>query len=492
MRQVVVLHGWSDTSESFEPLIGFLKRNGFEVVPLFLGDYVSLRDEVRIDDVARRMHEVFAEKMAKPPGARDHLGASFDLIVHSTGGLLARLWIAEYFRKAKCPVRNLVMLAPANFGSVLAHKGRSMLGRIFKGAKTGFEVGKEMLHGLELGSTLQWELAQRDLLVMDGVRDSSVLYGPDKLRPFVIVGTHPYPHLTHKLINENGSDGTVRVAAANLNTRGITVDFTTSLDEPEVRSWKQRGGRRLEYPLAVLPDRDHDNITDPAAQGHSESADCDACLGRLILDALGTNTAAQYASRVDEWNAVSMDTRGYAGTSNDAEAHRKTLFGRRPPPPDYFHEHYQLVIRAEDQFGDPIPDFFVEFFPKPTLLHRFSEFGRAASYLHDQVIADVHRNDRERAHCVFYMDRYGLMRDGGFYSMIPRNRPAGLSMTVTADDPGPNVSYFGAHGIPSRRGVVDLHGRLRADRWLKRHTTHFVRVIIPRVGGKDLFRLRRG
>jgi hypothetical protein len=492
MRQVVVLHGWSDTSASFEPLVAFLKQNGFRVVPLFLGDYVSLRDEVRIDDVARRMHEVFTERMAKPSSARDHLASSFDMIVHSTGGLLARSWISAYYRSAKCPVRNLVMLAPANFGSVLAHKGRSMLGRLFKGARTGFEVGEETLHGLELGSGLQWELAQRDLLVMDGVRDSAVLYAPDKVRPFVIVGTHAYPQLTRKLINENGSDGTVRVAAANLNTRGITIDFTTSLDAPEVRSWKQRGGVKLRYPLAVLPDRDHGNITDPAGQGHSVSADYDARLGRLILDALGTNTAAQYASRVEEWNAVSMDTRTFAGSSADAVAHREALFGRKPPPPDYFHEHYQLVIRAEDQFGEAIPDFFVEFFPKPTLLHRFSEFGRASAFFHDEVLADVHCNERDPSHRVFYVDRYDLMREGGFYSMIPQNRPAELAMTVTADDPGLNVTYFGASGIPSRRGVVDLHGRLKADRWLERHTTHFIRVIVPRVGGKDLFRLRRG
>jgi hypothetical protein len=50
MRQAVVLHGWSDDSESFEPLIAFLKRNGYAVIPLFLGDYISLRDEVRIED----------------------------------------------------------------------------------------------------------------------------------------------------------------------------------------------------------------------------------------------------------------------------------------------------------------------------------------------------------------------------------------------------------------------------------------------------------
>lgn len=491
MRQVVVLHGWSDTSESFKPLIAFLKKQGFKVVPLFLGDYVSLRDEVRIEDVGRRMQAVFREKMAKPASARDHLANSFDLIVHSTGGLLARWWISEYFRDTRCPVRNLVMLAPANFGSVLAHKGRSMIGRLFKGAKTGFEVGEEMLHGLELGSGFQWSLAERDLLVKDGASDSAVFYGAGKVRPFVITGTHGYPGLTRKIINESGSDGTVRVAAANMNTCGITVDFTGDQDEPEVRPWRRRGGAGLDLPLAVLADRDHGNIIEPGAPGYARSPGYDARLGELILAALNTNTAKQYESRAREWKEVSMDTRTFAGTSTEAEKHRRDLFGRKAPSADCFHEHYQLVVRAEDQFGEPIPDYFVEFFPKPKALHRFSRFGRAASYFHDEVLEGVHRNRRDPSRCVFYIDRFDLMRDGGFYSMLRKGSPAGLAMTVTADDPGKHVSYFGEHGIPSRRGVVDLHGRLKADRWLKRHTTHFVRVVIPRIGAKNLFRMKR-
>ncbi len=60
------------------------------------------------------------------------------------------------------------MLAPANFGSALAHKGRSMLGRVFKGWKTGFETGEEMLYALELASPFQWDLAQADLFVPEG------------------------------------------------------------------------------------------------------------------------------------------------------------------------------------------------------------------------------------------------------------------------------------------------------------------------------------
>ena len=56
-KQVAILHGWSDDSDSFKPLAKFLKKNGYRTVPLFLGDYISLRDDVKIDDVAKRMRQ---------------------------------------------------------------------------------------------------------------------------------------------------------------------------------------------------------------------------------------------------------------------------------------------------------------------------------------------------------------------------------------------------------------------------------------------------
>ena len=108
-RQVAILHGWSDKSESFQPLAEFLKSRGYQAVPIFLGDYISLRDDVNIDDVAKRMEEVVRAKMARPKTARDHLASEFDLIVHSTGGLVARRWISNNYADRPCPVKNLIM-----------------------------------------------------------------------------------------------------------------------------------------------------------------------------------------------------------------------------------------------------------------------------------------------------------------------------------------------------------------------------------------------
>ncbi len=87
-------------------------------------------------------------------------------------------------------MKRLVMLAPANHGSKLAATGKSFLGRVVKGYDNWFQSGQAMLDDLELSSAFQWQLAQRDVLIVPG-GDTTLYYGADRVWPFVIVGTHP-------------------------------------------------------------------------------------------------------------------------------------------------------------------------------------------------------------------------------------------------------------------------------------------------------------
>ena len=497
-RQVAILHGWSDSSESFKPLATFLKQNGYRTVPLLLGDYVSLRDDVKIDDVAKRMEEVVRAKMARPAGARDRLDRSFDLVVHSTGGLVARRWISMHYGERTCPVRNLVMLAPANFGSKLAHKGRSMLGRIFKGWKTGFETGEEMLFALELSSPFLWNLAQADLFVPEGkmAARAPVYYRPDRVRPFVIVGTHPYTELLAKIINEDGSDGTVRVAAANLNSYGMTVDFsgdTARLLRPLVTPWKKRGGDGNLFPLAVLPDRTHGNIVRPNDSGLSKVDAIQKQLGKLLLQALKTNTPKQYTKVVKDWRVVSLETRKHAGASDEAQKSRDATFKKRKTPREYFHEYYQIFVRVEDEFGEEIPDYFLSFMPKRKK-HWYSlrtSLPREGVFFHNEVLEDTHVHRGTKANRCFFVDRFDLMRKGGFYDQIKVGSRRELHFTVTAADPGDRIAYFSREST-LKRGLVALHRESSPDlRWLKRHSTHFIKVVVPRAADVSIFTLKR-
>ena len=473
-RQVVIIHGWSDTSASFRPLATFLAANGYVPKELWLGDYISLDDDVRVADVGKRMGQVVDQLIAS-----GDLAASFDVIVHSTGGLVAREWLTSYYRGAadKCPMKRLIMLAPANYGSKLAATGKSLLGRVFKGYKNGFQTGTGILNDLELGSSYQWDLAQRDVLRLPGA-GADRYYGADLVWPFVIVGTHPYASLLRQLVNENGADGTVRVCAANLNARGVTIDFRYNDPAQMFQPWESR--LEFDVPLAVLPTRTHGSIVDPdRSTGDSkedipETAAEKAQLGQLILQALGCQTAADYQAIGTAWDTLTEAT----AARSKAAPGKESGFN-----PDFYHQYMQGNFYVIDDIGQPVPDYFLEFYSNTA-----KRDDAANIYLHSHVIEDVKVNSLNKASRNVYFDRTDLQE--GYYPLVPPQDPATLFLSISAAPVGKNISYFEPADASSGNVPIHVEGDL-TKRWLKRNATHFVQIIIPRTPGDDVFRLKK-
>src|SRR5690606_27509696 len=128
MATTIILHGYSDEAKSFKPLARFLRQNGVQPVQVHLGNYISLEDAVTVPDLAKAFAAALVDKKV-PTDAGD-----LNLLVHSTGSLVAREWLTRFYLEAglPCPVRRYLMLAPANFGSPLAAMGKSMIGRLVK------------------------------------------------------------------------------------------------------------------------------------------------------------------------------------------------------------------------------------------------------------------------------------------------------------------------------------------------------------------------
>lgn len=473
-RHVLIVHGWSDTSKSFKPLARFLKAAGYEPKVLWLGDYISKDDDVRVEDVGKRMGEVIEEMIA----SKD-LAPSFDMIVHSTGGLVARSWLTTRYRgqAEKCPMKRLVMLAPANYGSKLAATGKSFLGRIVKGYDNWFQTGQSMLNDLELSSPFQWELVQRDILA-GPASDSSKYYGEDRVWPFVVVGTHPYNSLLRQVVNEDGSDGTVRVSAANLNARGVTIDFRRDPSDPEFFTpWETK--LDVDVPLAVLPTRTHGSIIDPEREdkdnqeGITETQVEKDLLGQLILQALRCKDFGEYTAIADAWtNQLTEET---AGRRQNPPA------GSKSP---YFNQYFQVNSYVTDDHGKPVPDYLLEFFSNTERRN-----DEANVYLLSEVLETVKKNNVNEALRNLYFDRTDLLE--GYYPRLPKSSERLLYMSIAAASPGRNVKYF----EKEKDGAVQwvpLHlqdEQQAAARWLKRNTTHFLQIIIPRQPSNDVFKL---
>ena len=153
-------------------------RNGYRAEEIRICNYQSLTNEVTIKDIAEGFDRALRTQANL---ANDE---PFDAIVHSTGMLVMRSWLTTYAPR-RGRLKHLIGLAPATFGSPLAHKGRSLLGSVFKGNKQRgpdfLEAGDLVLDGLELGSRFTWELTHKDVLC------TPPLYGKGNDSPWVFI-----------------------------------------------------------------------------------------------------------------------------------------------------------------------------------------------------------------------------------------------------------------------------------------------------------------
>jgi hypothetical protein len=218
---LVLVHGYASSGNAYAKWHDAFVSAGRKVTDILVGNYITLTNEVTIDDIANGFNHALHEK------GLDR--APFDAIVHSTGMLVVRSWLtaSNPAVSRRGLLKHLVALAPATFGSPIAAKGRSLLGRIFIGSKDLFgpdflESGNLVLSDLELGSQFTWDLAHRDLI-------DTKLYGPDNDTPYVFVfdGTNDYGKLAEIFdrTDQEGTDGVVRWSGVALNTRKITLNL---------------------------------------------------------------------------------------------------------------------------------------------------------------------------------------------------------------------------------------------------------------------------
>ena len=335
--KTVIIHGWSDCSDSFEKIKTFLAGNGLGPAESILyADYESREDSLTFEDVADGLNDEFIRRKLIWPDGRKR--EDVNVIVHSTGGLVVRHWLWRYYlrdgnRLAECPVRRIVMLAPANYGSPLAHRGKSFLGQLVKGRwKVGdfLEVGRNFLTGLELASPYQWELAHRDLL-----GDQS-LYGATGIQVTVIVGAEGYDDAFRKHVNKRGTDGTVVIAGTGLNTIKLVLDCC----QPRAPGGSYEPYRWFTQPVpdafafGVLPGLNHGSIVDDVRRTNGGQ------VGPLLVEALTLDhTDAAFSAWRKKLRLLTSST--YSATGHD--------------------QYQQFVIHAIDDQDVPVKDFTLEF-----------------------------------------------------------------------------------------------------------------------------------
>lgn len=387
---VVLVHGYSDAGRSFAAWGERLRAAGHDVREVRVGNWRSLANEVSLEDVAEGFQRALEEKGGLAPGAR------FSAIVHSTGTLVLRAWLAaDPARRTR--LQHLIGLAPANWGSPLAHKGRSFLGMLAKGnrdfGEDFLEVGDRVLDALELGSRFTWDLAHRDLL------GAHAWYANGSEAPwaYVICGTGAYGWPRRMFADPPGSDGVVRWCGSALDVRKLTIDLSRRALAPVT----VQGERLRDVPLAFVPDRHHGAVLSKPTGD----------LARMVLDALAVRDADADAAWRDRW----------------VGAHRPTEAWQ------------QFVVRLRDERGQGIADYNVQL---------EATYGSGARETLVDFASDVHPYRRDPSYRAFHV----RLRD------VKRTRITSLRLKVLARTNTTHVGYRGGGGdaVDGWDGALDL------------------------------------
>jgi pimeloyl-ACP methyl ester carboxylesterase len=319
---LVLLHGYGSSGQAFSKWKDAFVAAGRRVEEISIGNYVTLNNEITVDDIANGFqHALHSKGMDNKP---------FDAVVHSTGMLVMRSWLtasnAQSSRQGL--LKRLVALAPATFGSPLAAKGRSLLGRIFMGNRQlgpdFLNSGNLVLSNLELASEFTWTLAHKDLIV-------TKMYGPDNDTPYVFVfdGTNDYGKLAEIFLpdDQKGSDGVVRWSGVALNTRKIILNLGLTQPKVEWADWSNL----LDIPLIPVAGLNHNQILSEPPQ---ELID-------LVLQALAVNSKDDFSK---------FHNSAVANAAIVQQAKQKLANDR----------WQQFVVHAIDSQGNGITDYSIE------------------------------------------------------------------------------------------------------------------------------------
>ncbi|MCC5858837.1 MAG: hypothetical protein JJT90_11820 [Ectothiorhodospiraceae bacterium] len=463
-RPLVILHGWNDSGDSFDRLARHLSRElpDVPIERVSVGDYLSMSDALRFDDLQAALDRAW--RVRGLPRRR----RSVDVIVHSTGGLVIRDWLRRHFDTDRTPIRHLVMLAPANFGSPLAHVGRSMVGRVTKGfirrqpGQQLFNTGAHILRGLELASPYSWQLAEADRFVA-----GNGMFAPGRTLCTVLVGNTGYSGI-RSVANEEGGDGTVRISTANLDCARIRIDFSQK--------------------SAADPDDPDRLVTVPKVVNHALSAGRTAfrILDRIDHSSIKLDSGRGGLSRAQRRTldlvvrALTVEDDAFEAFCQECDEANAAL--TRQPGGNQGKPGYQnTVVRVRDQFGEPVTDYMIEFYD-PREGQR--DGGRLARRMHAEVIRDVHVYKQDASYRSLYIDTNRLQQ-----AVAEAQTQLGLSITASP--------ILGESGVVAGfstftdEEIEDL--RLDTEdlaRFFQPHRTLLVDIVLERLQARSVFRLR--
>ncbi|HEV2100328.1 MAG TPA: hypothetical protein VGR45_15590 [Stellaceae bacterium] len=409
---IVFVHGYSDNGMSWAPWRNILgQRLGIDGALMRTCSYVSLDNEISIKDIAEGFDRALDAQGGLDPGQ------PFDAVVHSTGMLVVRAWLAADPMRIK-RLKRMIALAPATFGSPLAKQGRSWLGAVFKGNKhlgpDFLEAGDQILLELELASQFTWQLAEEDILAQPP------RYGAGADTPFVFVfcGTGTYSGL-RKITDKPGTDGTVRRSGCGMNVRVIQLDMTQSASVARRRSPQLAMITQLTHADRVIADN-WLNVSIPVHLVGDPQKPDEVNHATILSNPLPelVDLVVDAFKMTDPASAPNGNpSAGYAAWLAKADA--KGRFKKLEK------QYQQFIVHAVDERGDPISDYNLQLFLTDAAQTKIAAFD-----------ADVDVYSGDASLRCFHVDVAALLAQ-------PGQSAPGLKIGIVASSGTSYVAYLG-------------------------------------------------
>jgi hypothetical protein len=467
---VVFVHGWSVTKlNTYGNLPERLQIEGakiginIRVEEIFLSRYISFHDEIKLPDISRALDTAISDQLVNV--------LTFVCITHSTGGPVVRDWWNRYCKGKQrgCRMTHLIMLAPANFGSALAKLGKGTISRL-KSWWNGIEPGQGVLDWLELGSAESWDL-NMDWISSDGSQISQ-----SGFFPFVLTGQsidREFYDALNSYTGETGSDGVVRVAAANMNATYIRLEqpvpqrgengefFTNDLDLTKVVTAPLT-------PIRIISGKSHSGETMGIMLSVGIDDEKSMETVNAIFDCVKVVTREDYETVITKFEneTTNVEIKG------KVEIENRWLLSDR-----YFiHDRYTMVIfRVIDSKGYPVNDY--------DLLLTAGE-NSDPNHLPEGFFIDRQQNGNNINTITYFID-YDIMN--GDNKVVKDNR------ILREKVPGINKLGLKISARPRVGFVRYIECKYEASKDLFEHVlkpnaTTLVDIVLQRVVDKEVFR----
>jgi hypothetical protein len=498
MIPILLIHGYSaegpgNTPSDYQNIYGRLRQRLHDfygdrpVFELDLGRYISLDDGVTLDDVAEALdfalRSGFAQLLASPAG--------FNVIIHSTGALVIRNWLRLYSPKPS-PVKRIIHLAGANFGSGWAHIGRAELAKWYRAVVENADRGVQILNALELGASATLDL---HLHFLDPENDMLRDY---RIFEFVIIGSQPvdaWYKIPVRYAIEDGSDGVVRVSGSNLNFQYVRIaptDAALAMGWDAIRqesefyvhseSAENLGSHyelvSLSVPLGfsgtidIDPDCLRPQIPLAIPYGCAHTGDATGVINgvRTIDEVMDLVKMALDVNSEADWNDVQ---RRYADAT--AATYERVKIDNKPgvfqflsDPRKQYDPHAQIIIRVRDQHGAPVDKYQLY----------FDSVQSSEDTPIRKLMEDTHENNCSHHVRTYYFRTSCFDKDlDAWVPQAPRVR--GTYVEISALEPNSKEIAF----LPLRLWLTTEQLTL----WLGEHRTTIVDVTLIRRSSTRVF-----